>query len=78
MELLSEQEPAQLLSNTQLIMLMYPRSMREVEAAFLIGTYMDLVDREVVIKQKELMVSTVKGVLRAKVSTLMNRDVPEI
>ena len=53
LELLSEQEPAPPLSNTQLIMLMYPRSMREVEADFLIGTYMDLVDREVVINDGE-------------------------
>ena len=78
MELLGDQEPAPALNNTQLIMLMYPRSMREVEVAFLIGTYMDLVDQEVVIKQKELMVGTVKGVLRAKVGSLTSRAVPEI
>ena len=59
-------------------MLMYPRCRREAEAAFLLGTYMELVDNEVVGKQKELMVGTVRGVLRAKVEHMASRAVPEI
>ena len=42
------------MSNTQLFMFMYPRVRQEAEAAFLIGTYMELVDSEAVTKQKEL------------------------
>ena len=36
------------------------------EAAFLLCTYMELVNKEVAGKQKELMVGTERGVLRAK------------
>jgi hypothetical protein len=61
--LLSDQGAAPALSNTELLMLMYPRCRREAEVAFLLGTYMELVDKEVVGKQKELMVGTVRGVL---------------
>ena len=51
---------------------------REAEAAFLLGNYMELVDIEVTAKQKELLVGTVKGVLRAKVGQLTSRAAPEI
>ena len=44
-ELLSNQGPVQALTNTELIMLTYPRCRREAEAAFLLGNYMELVDR---------------------------------
>ena len=77
-ELLSDQGPEPALSNTELLMLMYPRCRREAEVAFLLGTNMELVDTEVVGKQKELMVGTVRGVLRAKVGHNASRAVPEI
>ena len=41
-------------------------------------TFMELVDREVAGKQKELLVGTLRGVLRAKVEQLANRAVPDI
>jgi hypothetical protein len=50
------------LNNTELLMLMY----------------MELLDKEVVGKQKELMVDTVRGVLIAKVKHMASRAVPEI
>ena len=78
MELVSDQGPAPVVSNTELIMLMYPKCRREAEVAFLLSTYMDLVDREVTGKQKELMVGTVRGVLRAKVEQLTSRAAPQI
>ena len=59
-------------------MLMYTGCRREAEAAFLLGTYLKLLDKELVAKQKELMVGTVRGVLRAKVENMAGRDVPEI
>ena len=77
-ELLSDQGPVPVVSNTELIMLMYPKCRREAEAAFLLCTFMELVDREVAGKQKELMVGTVRGVLRAKVEQTSSRAVPEI
>ena len=45
-------------------MLMYPKVTQEAETIFLL----ELVDREVVGKQKELLVGRVKGVLRAKLA----------
>ena len=78
MELVSDQGPAPLVSNTELIMLMYPKCRREAKVAFLLGTYLELVDREVTGKQKELMVGTARGVLRAKVEHLASRVAPQI
>ena len=77
-ELLSDQGPVQALTNTELIMLTYPRCLREAKADFLRGNYMELVDTEVPAKQKELLVGTVKGVLRAKVGQMTSRAAPEI
>ena len=59
-ELLSDQGPAPALSNTELLMLMYPRCRREAEIIFLISTYTELVEREAVGKQKELMLGTLR------------------
>ena len=78
LELMSDQGPAPVVSNTEMLMLMYPKCRREAEAAFLICTFLELVEREVAVKQKELMVGTVRGVLRAKVEQLSIRAVPQI
>ena len=60
------------------IMLSYPRSRREAEAVFLLGMHMELVDKEAVIKQKELLVGTVNVVFKAKVGQMASRAAPEI
>ena len=73
MELLSDQGPSLDLSNTELLMLLYPRCRQEAEVAFIICTYMEMVDREAVNKKKELMVGAVKGVLRAKIEYLSSK-----
>ena len=75
-ELLSDQGPAPALSNTELLMLMYPKCRREAEV--LLSTYTELVDREAVGKQKESMLGTLRGVLRAKAEQLESRAVPEM
>ena len=59
-------------------MLMYPRCRQEAEVAFLVSTYVELVNRDVMCKQKELLVGSLKGVLRAKIEYLSNRAVSEI
>ena len=78
LQLLSDQGPAVAVSNTELLMLMYPKCRREAEVVFLLSTFMELVHREVTGKQKELMVGTVRGVLRAKVEKFTSRAVPQI
>ena len=66
------------LARGELIMLSYSKSRWEAEAALLLGTYMELVVRDAVTKHKELLVGTVKGVLRAKVGQLASRAAPEV
>ena len=78
LELLSDQGPAPALSNTELLMLTYRRCRREAEVIFLLSTYTELVDREAVGKQKQLMLGTLRGVLRAKAEQLKIRAVPEV
>ena len=52
--------------------------MQETECLFLLGNYMQLVDKEVVAKQKELLVDTLRGVLEAKLETVKTRAVPKL
>ena len=66
------------MSNIELLMLMYPKCRREAEVVFLLCTFMELVHREVSGKQKELMVGTVRGLLRAKVEQMSSRAAPDI
>ena len=77
-ELLSDQRPVPAVTNTELIMLTYPRCRREAEAAFLLGNYIELVDTEATAKLRGLMVGTVKGVLRTKFGHMTSRPAPEI
>ena len=77
-ELLSDQGPVPVVSNIELLMLMYPKCRKEAEVVFLLGTFLELVHREVSGKQKELMVGTVRGVLKAKVEQMTRRLVPDI
>ena len=65
MELLNDQGPVPAPNNHVIVMLMYYR--QEIVVIFILGTYMELVDREVIGKQKELLVETVQGVLGAKI-----------
>ena len=46
-------------------MLMYPKCRQEVELTFLLGTFLELVDKEVLRKQKELLVNTLRPLLMA-------------
>ena len=65
MELWSDQKPAAVVINMEIIMQMYPPPppcRKESECSFLPGTFLEQVDREVGCKQKELLVSTLKGV----------------
>ena len=65
-----------MISNTDILKAMYPTYRQEVECIFLLGTNMESADREVVSDQKELLQSTVVGVLKVKMENLQNRAVP--
>ena len=45
-------------NNTDILLARYPKGKQEDECLLLLGTYVELVDRDVVLKQKELMVNT--------------------
>ena len=77
-ELLSDQGLVAAATNLEILMLMYARCMQETEVVFLLGTFMELVDIEVGGKQKELLLDTVKGVVRAKLGHLPSRSVPQV
>ena len=42
------------------------------------GTFLELVHREVMVKGKELLVNTLKGVLQAKLTQNRSRAVPDV
>ena len=78
MELLSRLGTAPVVSDEDIILAMFPKCMQETECLFLLGNYMQLVDKEVVAKQKELLVDTLRGVLEAKLETVKTRAVPKL
>ena len=48
------------------------------DSTLLLGTFVELVDREIVLKHKELLVNTVIGVLRNKFEYMRRRAVPQV
>ena len=78
MGLLSRLGPAPVVSDEEIILALYPKCMQETECLFLLGSYIELVDKEVIGKQKELSVDTLRGVLKAKLEALKTRAVPQL
>ena len=66
------------ISDSDFIMAMFPRSRHEDECIFLVGTFVELVDREVMSKEKDLLVNTVIGVLKARTEYARSRSVPQV
>ena len=77
-ELWADEGPAVGATNMQIIMQMYPSCRKEIECSFLLGTFLELVHREVMVKGKELLVNTLKGVLQAKLTQNRSRAVPDV
>ena len=77
LELLRDQGRPPDTSNMDFILAMFPKSRYEAECTLILGTYVELVDKEVALKQKELLVNTVIGVLKAKSEYTRWRAVPQ-
>ena len=77
-ELLNDQGRPPDPSNMDFLLLMYPSCRKEGECSFLLGTYLEQVHREVVLKDKELLVNYMKGVLRSRLTANKNRAVPDV
>ena len=58
-------------SNLDILLARFPKGKQEDECTLLLGTYVELVDREVVLKEKELLVNTLMGVLRIKTERVL-------
>ena len=78
LQLLEEHGRPPDISDIELIMIRFPKSRQEDECIFLVGAYVELVDREVMMKQKELLVNTVIGFLKAKTEHIRRRSVPQV
>ena len=59
-------------------MRMYPSCRKEVEVSFLLGTFLEQVHKEVMLKEKELLVHTLKGVLKSRLTQNKIRAVPDV
>ena len=78
LQLVTELGPPLLVSNIDIILAMFPTCRQEVECIFILGTYVELVDREVVSGQKELLLNTLLGVLQVKTMNVNRRSVPRV
>ena len=77
-ELLRDQGRPPDIPNMDIILARFPKGRKNIECTLLLGTYLELVDREAVLKQKELLVNTVIGVLQAKTVSARIRAVPPV
>ena len=59
LEFFTEQGRPPDISNSDILLARFSKGRQDVECTLLLGTYVELVDREVVLKQKELLVNTV-------------------
>ena len=78
LDLVTELGPPVAINNMDIILAMFPTCRQEVECIFILGTYVELVDREVVSGQKDLLLDTLKGVLRDKTEIVRRRAVPSV
>ena len=63
------------ISNSDILLARFAKCRQGVECTLLVGTYVELVDRKVVLKQKELLVNTEIGVIKTKTDSARRRAV---
>ena len=78
LQFVTELGPPITVSNTDIILAMFPTCRREEECIFLLGNYVELVNCEVISKQKELVLNMLLGCLQAKIEYVRSRAVPQI
>ena len=78
MDFLPDQGRPPDISDTDILLAMFSKGRQDAECTLLLGTYLELVDREVVLKQKELLVNTVIGFLKTKTESARIRAVPQV
>ena len=75
---MSDLGPPAVISNTDIILAQFPTCRQETECMFLLGTYMELIDSEVMSKQKELLLDTLVGVIKSRMVYITSRAVPQV
>ena len=78
LELLRDQGRPPDIRNMDLILAMFPKCRQESECILLLGTFVELVDRETVLKGKDLLVNTVIGVVKNNLEYMQRRAVPQV
>ena len=76
LEFLTDQGQPQDISDTNIILAKFHKVRQDAELMLLLGTFIELVDREVILEQKELLVNTVIGVIKNKAEYVRRRVVP--
>ena len=77
MDFLTDQGRPPDMSNSDILLAKFQKGRQEDECTLLLGTYVELVDREVALKQEELLVNTVIGTLKTKTESARSRAVPQ-
>ena len=78
LEFMTDQGRPPDISNIDIILARFSKGRQEAECILLLCTYLELVDKEVILKQKELLVNTVEGVLHSKIESVRRRAVPQV
>ena len=78
MQLVLELGPTFAVSNIDIIMAKFPTCRQEAECMFIPGTFLELVDREVMSDQKELLLDSLMGVLKSRMMQMRSRAVPQV
>ena len=78
MDFLRDQGRPPDIRNIDLIQAMFSKSEHETECVLILETFVDQVDKETVLKNKDLPVNTVVGVLRNKVASMQSSPVPQV
>ena len=78
LELLAGPAPPPVVTNIDFLKAMFPKGLKEVECLFLLGNYLEMVDRDVGASGKELFVGAVRGQLFARVEAMKGKAVPTI
>ena len=62
----------------KILMLRFPKSLKEVEALFLLGNYMERVDKIMGASNGELFIGSVRGQLVSKLTVVGSRATPSL
>ena len=77
-ELLGTPGPPPVVSNKEILLAMFPEGTQETEVLFILGNYLQLVDKDVINKQKVLRVDSMLGVFKVKMEFIKTGAVPQL